>query len=151
MKITGDISSGEWTNFYSILINFQWELWNWKRDSKKVQQASLDIQYFDIQEKQLIEDIKHQINVAYQNILSSRKKIKLQNRLLEQEKDRYRITENRYNEGLATFLDLNTAELALTEAETELHKNYITWYKNKLQLDFATGEINQKLVEAQNE
>jgi len=151
MKIHGDIASGEWTNFYSVLINFQWELWNWKRDSKKVQQSRLDLQYLDIQEKQLIEDIKHQINVAYQNLLSARKKIKLQNRLLEQEKDRYRITENRYNEGLATFLDLNTAELALTEAQTELHKNYITWYKNQLQLDFATGEINQKLVEAQNE
>jgi outer membrane protein TolC len=70
---------------------------------------------------------------------------------LEQEKERYRITENRYNEGLATFLDLNTAEIDLTKAETELHKNYISWYKNKLQLDFATGEISQKLVEAQNE
>jgi outer membrane protein TolC len=151
MKLTGDIVTEEWTNFYSVLINFQWELWNWKRDAKKVQQAKLDIQNLDIQEKQTIEDIKHQITIAYQNLLSAAKKIILQKRLVDQEKERFRITENRYQQGLATFLDLNAAELDLTEAETELHKNYITWYKNQLHLAFATGEIGKTVAEVTNE
>ena len=151
MKPTGDILKNEWTNFYSIFVNLQWELWNWKRDAKKVQQARLDLENLDLEELQLTQDIRHQVKIAYQHLLSSKKNIKLQERLVDQEKQRYNITENRYNQGLATFLDLNSAELALTEAETQLHKNFITWYKNKLQLDFATGNISQNNMEASDE
>jgi len=137
LKMTGDLFIDEWTNFYSVMI--------------KVQQAKLDIQNIELQESQLIQDIKHQIKVAYQNIQSSQKKIKLQQKLVSQEKERYRITEDRYNQGLATFLDLDSSELAYTEAETELHKYYITWYKNRLQLDFATGIISQNIEEVPND
>ena len=151
LKMTGDLFIDEWTNFYSVMINFQWELWNWNRDSKKVQQTRLDIQNIELQESQLIQDIKHQIKVAFQNLQSSQKKIKLQQKLVGQEKERYRITEERYNQGMATFLDLDSSELAYTEAETELHKYYITWYKNRLQLDFATGIISQNIEEVPNE
>jgi outer membrane protein TolC len=149
--MTGDLFIDEWTNFYSVMINFQWELWNWNRDSKKVQQAKLDIQNLELQELQLIQDIKHQINVAFQNLQSAQKKIKLQQKLVSQEKERYRITEERYNQGLVTFLDLDSSELAYTEAEIELHKDYITWYKNRLQLNFATGKISQNIEEVSND
>jgi outer membrane protein len=151
LKMTGDLFIDEWTNFYSVMINFQWELWNWNRDSKKVQQARLDFQNIELQESQIIQDIKHQIKVAYQNLQSSQKTIKLQKKLVSQEKERYRITEERYNQGLATFLDLDSSELAYTQAETELHKYYITWYKNRLQLDFATGIISKNIEETPNE
>jgi len=148
---TGDLFIDEWTHFYSVMINFQWALWNWNRNSKQVQQAKLDIQNLELQEMQLIQDIKYQIEVASQNLQSSQKNIKLQQKLVNQEKERYRITEERFDQGLATFLDLDSSELAYTEAELELHKYYITWYKNRLQLDFATGIISQNLEEVSNE
>ena len=151
LKMNGDLFIDEWTNFYSIMINFQWELWNWNRDSRKVQQARLDIQNIELQESQLVQDIKHQIKVAYQNLQSSQKNIKLQQKLVRLEKERYKITEERYQQGLATFLDLDSSELAYTQAETELHKYYITWYKNRLQLDYATGIISQNIEEVSNE
>jgi outer membrane protein TolC len=151
LKMTGDLFIDEWTNFYSVLINFQWELWNWNRDSKKVQQAKLDIRNLELQELQFMQDIKHQIKIAYQNLLSTQRKIVLQKKLVSQEQKKYRITEERYNQGLATFLDLDSSELAFTEAETELRKNYINWYKNRLQLDFATGMISQNIEEVYND
>jgi outer membrane protein TolC len=151
LKMTGDLFIDEWTNFYSFLINFQWELWNWNRDSKKVQQARLDIQNLELQESQLIQDIKYQIKIAYQNLLSTQKKILLQKKLVSQEQEKYRITEERYNQGLATFLDLDSSELDYTAAETELLKNYINWYKNRLQLDYATGMISKNIEEVYND
>ena len=151
LKMTGDLFIDEWTNFYSFLINFQWELWNWNRDAKKVQQARLDLQNLELQETQLIQDIKHQIKIAYQNLLSTQKKIVLQKKLVRQEQEKYRITEERYNQGLATFLDLDSSELDYTAAETGLLKYYINWYKNRLQLDFATGTISQTIEEVNND
>jgi outer membrane protein TolC len=151
LKPNGDILKNEWINFYSVLVNFSWELWNWKRDKRKVQQARLDLDRLNIQENQIIRDIRHQTEVAYQNLLSSRKRIQLQSRLLAQEKERFEITEKRFQQGLATFLDLDSSELALTEAEVELHTNYMQWLKSELQLDFATGEISKKFVEVTDE
>jgi outer membrane protein TolC len=151
LKMNGDLFIDEWTNFYSFLINLQWELWNWNRDSKKVQQARLDIKNLELEEQRLVQDIKHQIKISYQNLLSSQKKIILQRKLVSQEKERYRITEDRYNQGLATFLDLDSSELSYTEAETELHQNYINWYKNRLQLDYVTGMISQYIKEVYND
>lgn len=151
LKMSGDLFIDKWSNFYSVMINFQWELWNWNRDSKKVQQARLDVQNLELQEQQLIKDIKHQIKVADQNLQSSQHNITLQQKLVNQEKERYRLTEDRFNQGLATFLDLNSSELAYTEAQIELHKYYIIWYKNRLQLDFATGLISQNIEEDFND
>ena len=151
MKPNGDVLKNDWTNFYSIMINFQWELWNWKRDAKKVQQAELEIQKMDLQELQLIEDIRQQIEIACQNLQSAKKTIILQKKLVNQEKLRYRITDERYKQGLATFLDLNSSESSLTEAEAILHKNYISWYQNKLQLIYATGKIRYQTAEVSHE
>ena len=151
LKPTGDLLKSDWTNFYSIMVNFQWDLWNWRRDAKKVQQAQLDFQQLDVQESQVVADIRHQIKVAYYNLQSAQKKIKLQQKLSDQEKERFRITEQRYEQGLVTFLDLNSAELSLTEAETELREYYISWYKNKLQLDYASGAISHNNEEVPNE
>ena len=57
LKMSGDLFIDKWSNFYSVMINFQWELWNWNRDSKKVQQARLDVQNLELQEQQLIKEL----------------------------------------------------------------------------------------------
>ena len=67
--------------------------------------------------------------------------IQLQKQLLQQEKERYRITEEKYQQGQISALDVSTAEHALTQAHLEQQKNYINWYQYRLQLDFANGKI----------
>ncbi|TFG94514.1 MAG: TolC family protein, partial [Calditrichales bacterium] len=151
LKPTGDLFKNEWTNFYSIFVNFQWELWNWKRDARKVQQVRLDIERLDIQELQMFKDIRHQVEVAWRTCQSTRKMIQLQEALVAQEKEQFRITGQRYNQGLSTMIDLNAAESSLTEVEIELHKHYIDWFRNKLQLAFAIGTLGQDLEEVMNE
>jgi outer membrane protein TolC len=131
----------EWMDYYTITFNFQWKLWSWKRNYRKVQQSRLDFERLDLEIQQLQHDISQQVKEAYQNLLSVRDQIRLQEKLADQERMRYQLTHDRYEQGLVTSLDLSSAEHALTEAELILQKNYISWYQQQLNLKLATGTI----------
>jgi outer membrane protein TolC len=123
------------------MVNFQWDLCNWKRYKNKVQQSRLEYQRLDLEEQQLLLDINNEIKEAYEQHKIILRQIEMQNRLYAQEKDRYEITHGRFQQGLTTALDLSSAEHALTSAQLQLQKSYVDWYKNNLQMQYATGQI----------
>lgn len=135
--------ASNWMTFYTLGVGLQWEFWNWNRDRRRVEQSRLEYQKLDLQSQQLLLDVKQQVTEAYEMLQSTRDQILLQRRIVAQEHERYRITENTYVEGLATNLDLSTAETSLIDAELQLQQNYILWYQYRLQLDFATGGIGK--------
>ena len=63
---------------------------------------------------------------------------------MAQEKERYRIAGRKFEQGMATSLDMSDAEKKLTEAELLLQKDYVEWRQYQLQLDYATGLIGKK-------
>jgi len=131
----------EWMDYYAVGVNLQWNLWNWKKDQRKVQQMNYEVQRLQLQNQKLVQDILQQVKEAYQHLKTTFQQIQLQKQLLKQEKERYRITEEKYQQGQVSTLDISTAEHALTQAHLEQQKNYINWYQYRLQLDFATGII----------
>ena len=64
-------------------------------------------------------------------------------KLVDQEKERYRITREKYQQGLATTIDLSDAENSLTVAELQLQQSYINWLKDKANMRYLTGTIYQ--------
>ncbi len=137
--------ANEWMSYYTVGVNLQWQLWNWKRDQYRVQQARLEMQNLSLEQQNLVREIQQQVEEAYQHLQTTREQIQLQKQFVAQERERYRITENRYDQGLATPLDLRSAENSLTGAELQLQQNYIEWFQFRLQLEVATGEIGKNL------
>jgi outer membrane protein len=131
----------EWMDYYILNLTLQWELWNWRRDADKVQQARLEQQKLELENQKLVNDIKQQVKEVYLYLQSLIQQIQLQKRLIDQENERYRITQEKFQQGLMTSLDLNTAEHALTEAQLRLQENNISWQKYKIQLEFVCGTI----------
>jgi outer membrane protein TolC len=76
-----------------------------------------------------------------------RQQIELQRRLVSQEQERYRITRENYEQANATSLDLSIAENTLTSAELTLEQNHMEWFRRKLELQFATGEIGRESLD----
>ncbi len=139
--LDGFFFSGEWVDFYNVMINFQWDLWDWNRDKNKVQQSKIAYQRLELEEQQLLLDITNEIKEVYEQGEIYVRQIEMKSRLFTQEKDRYEITQERFQQGLTTALDLSSAEHALTSAQLQLQKSYIDWYKNNLQLQYTTGQI----------
>jgi outer membrane protein len=136
-----NIFKDEWMKYYNVTVGLQWELWNWNRDANKVQQAILERQKLDTEHQKLVNDVQQQVKEVYLNLQSIAQQILLQQRLVEQENERYRITQEKFQQGAMTSLDLNTAEHALTEAQLRLQENYTSWQKYKIQLEYVCGTI----------
>lgn len=140
-RLDGYIFDGSWFDFYNIMLTFQWELWSWNKDKRKVQQVQLESERLDLAQQELLNNIQQQVKNAYQMLDITRNQVYLQQQLAEQEAERFRQTNERFQQGVTTILDLNSAENDLTSAELELEKSKILWHKYKLQLDHATGII----------
>jgi outer membrane protein TolC len=141
----------EWMDYYTAGVKLQWELWNWGQSKGRVRQTQLTIEKIDLQNEQLKKDILQQVEEACKNLEMTRTQINLNKNLIALEKERYRIVNENYKQGLSTTIDLNNAELSLTSAELELQKDYISWFQNQLLLDYATGDIAKNIQEVSNE
>ena len=134
----------QWTDLYIIGINLQWEPWNWGRRKHEVKQISYAINQLNTEQEKQIQSIHNEVKQAFKNLQSDRDQILLTRRLLAQEKDRFTIIQNQYVQGLATTIDLNDAEIALTAADLQLQQTQIKWLKDQAFLAFVTGKINSQ-------
>lgn len=88
----------------------------WKNKSK-IQQAEARIKQLSANESMLTDNIRMQINEAFQGYLVSVKKIEVYEKAITQATENYRITKNKYNNSLATTTDLLEADVALFQAK----------------------------------
>ncbi len=138
-----NIFKDRWMDYYTVGLNLQWELWNWRSNQRKVEQTQLELQRVSLQAEQLRRDVLQQVTEAYQYLQATKEQISLQRNLLNQEAERYRLVQEKYAQSSATTLDLSSAEKTLTEADLLLQQNYIEWFQYKLLLDYATGVIGK--------
>ncbi len=133
----------EWMNYYTVGINLRWHLWNRSKVRNRVQQAKQSIDILTVEEQKIIASIEQEVKQSYRNMLSDIDQIQMSQSLLDQENERYRITKQKFEQGLTTTIDLTDAESSLTAAELQLKQTYISWLKNKTQMDYATGIIDR--------
>jgi len=88
----------------------------WKNKSK-IQQAEAKLKQLAAGENMLSDNIRMQINEAYQLYLVSVKKIEVYEKAITQATENYRITKNKYDNSLATTTDLLEADVALFQAK----------------------------------
>lgn len=131
----------QWMDYYTVGINLSWNLWDWKRDRRAVEQSRIEFRRLDLQSQQTVLDIQEQIDQAYQTLRGIRNQIHTQQKLVLQERERYRQMESRFDQGQASQLDLSSTDRGVTQAELQLRQLYIRWKQMKLRLSFATGEI----------
>jgi outer membrane protein len=138
-----DFFRDEWMSYYTVELMASWELWNWTQDEREVEKAQLELKGFDLQSRQIEQDIRQQVSEAFQRLQGVRDQVGLQEQLVKQEQEHYRITLARFEQARATSLDLSNAEKTLTSAELTLRQNLVEWLECKLQLQFALGSFEK--------
>lgn len=133
----------EWMDYYTVGVNLQWSLWNWGRDYRKIKQARYEYDRLNLQNQELVNQINQQVKETYRYLENIREQIELQQKLVDQERTRYQMTEDMYLQAQATSLDLSDAERRLTEADLLLKEKYMEWYQYYLKMDYVTGTIGQ--------
>jgi outer membrane protein len=88
----------------------------WKTGAK-VHEAQAQLREVQANESMLTDNIRLQINQAYENYLLSRKKIDVYAKAIEQANENYSVTKNKYDNSLATTTDLLEADVAQLQAK----------------------------------
>ncbi len=131
----------EWMDYYTVGVNLKWNIWNWGRTRKQVQQTSLTLDLLNLEYNKIKNDIEQEIAEIYQYLQNDLEQIELKKQLLEQEKERYRVTREKYRQGIATLVDLSDAEAALTTADLQIRQAFISLLIHQAQMKMAMGEF----------
>jgi outer membrane protein len=108
------------TNAVNVGVGVKYNLSSLWKTKSKIAQAQARAQQLSESRQMLTDDIRLQINQAYQSYLLSQKKIQVYQKAVEQATENYRITKNKYNNSLATTTDLLDADVAQLQTKLNL-------------------------------
>jgi outer membrane protein len=104
------------TNAVNLGLGVQYSISSLWKNNSKVKQAEAREKQVAASEELLADAIRLQVNQAYQNYLSSRKKIDVYQTAIAQATENYRIINNKYQNSLATTTELLDADVARLQA-----------------------------------
>jgi outer membrane protein len=105
------------TNAVNVGIGVKYNLSSLWKTKTKIQAAEARTKQLTASQEMLNDNIRLQINQAYQNYLVSRKKIEVLEKSVVQATENYRITKNKYDNSLATTTELLDADVALLQSK----------------------------------
>ena len=105
-----------WVKTAMVGLQLQIPLFHGLSRVAKVQQAELSHRQVMEQQSAVTEAIKTQLNSVLYKMAQAKNRIEVQKKSIEQAQLGYRIAQSRYKNGLGTQLEVNDAEVALTQA-----------------------------------
>ncbi|GEO07992.1 TolC family protein [Segetibacter aerophilus] len=103
------------TNAVNVGVGVQYSLSSlWK--NSQVEQAKAREKQVEASEEILNDNVRLEVNQAYQNYLSSRKKIEVYQTAIAQAEENFKIVRNKFQNQLATTTDLLDADVAQLQA-----------------------------------
>lgn len=130
------------TNALNLGIGVQYNLASlWKKNTKLLQAKARETQLAASQE--ILEDaVLLQVNQDYQNYMLSKKKIEVYQKAVAQAAENFRITNNKFNNSLATVPDLLEADVALLQSKLNLQTSKADAVTTYYKLLLTTGVFN---------
>ena len=108
------------TNAIDFGVGVKYDLSSLWKTKSRIEQAQARIEQLSASQDILNDNIRLEINQAYQAYLLSRKKIEVYQKAVEQATENYRITKNKYDNALATTTDLLDADVAQLQTRIDV-------------------------------
>jgi outer membrane protein len=129
----------DWQNYYTISLSLSIPLFNGFDTLAKVGQSKAAIREIEWNRKGLAEMISFEVKQAVLNRTQARETLLSQEKNVEQAREAVRIAELNYSEGLATNLDVLTAQVGLRQASTNYSQALYDCVMSDAQLEKALG------------
>ena len=105
------------TNALNIGVSAKYSISSLWKTNAKLEKAKAQQQQLVYTQEMLDENIRMEITRSYEDYYLAQKKIEVFTRAIEQADENYKITKNKYNNGLATLTELLDADLAELRAK----------------------------------
>lgn len=129
-----------WENYYTISLALNIPIFNGFAGQAQAAQARALARELDYSIKGLTEAIKLEVDQAILNYQQAREALLSQQKNVEQAAEAVRLAELNFSEGLATTLDVTTAQVALSQARTNYAQALYECLIALANLEKATGE-----------
>ncbi len=127
--------SDSWTA--SLLLNIP--IFDGARTIGEVRKAKVDYYQAMLAEQQLLDDIRLEVEQAYDNLIQAGKALEMQSETIAQAEEGRRIADLRYESGVGTQLEVLSAQTALTQSRTQFIQTVHMYRLAKAALKKATG------------
>jgi len=130
---------GSWQNFYAINLSVTLPIFNGFEARAQIGQSKAMIRELDWTRKGLSDAIVLEVRQTVLDRNQARETLLSQEKNVEQAREAVRIAELNYAEGLATNLDVSTAQVALSQARTNYSQALYDCVVSQAQLEKAVG------------
>jgi outer membrane protein TolC len=131
------------TNAINIGVGIKYDLASLWKTKTKVQQAKIKEQQLQLNEEMMTDNVRMQINQAYQAYLVSVKKIQVYEKAVLQAEENYRITKNKFDNSLTTTTELLDADVALLQTKLSVTNSKADSFLAYNKLLQVSGLINK--------
>ncbi|UCE94224.1 MAG: TolC family protein [Flavobacteriaceae bacterium] len=125
-------------NNYLVGLQLSWDIFSGYKNIGKIHQEKAQLEKVNLEKEKYIEESALEVNKAVRQLNDAKKQIELSGLALEQSKEAYRITNNRFREGLEKSKDLLYAETKYHEKELEYARAIFNFNFSKVYLKFLT-------------
>lgn len=110
------------TNVVNVGVGVQYNIGSLWKTKAKVAQAQASEKELTARQEMLTDEVRMDINRAYQNYLSTQKKIEVEEKSVINATENYRITKNKHDNNLVTTTELLDANVALLQSKINLQE-----------------------------
>jgi outer membrane protein TolC len=128
-----------WQSYYSVNLVLDIPLFNGFSAQAQVGRSKAIMRELELTQKGMAEMIKFEVQQSILNYKQARESLLSQEKNVEQAQEAVRIAELNYSEGLATSLDVSTAQVALSQAKTNYSQALFDCVISLAQLEKAIG------------
>jgi outer membrane protein len=134
-----NFQKGNWQSYYTINLAFSIPIFNGFVTSARVGQSKAMIKELELVDKGLQDMIKFEVRQAILKLKEAHESLLSQEKNVEQAQESLRIAELNFTEGMATTLDVSSAQAALSQAKTNYSQALYDYVISRAQLDKAMG------------
>jgi len=129
------------TNAVNIGVGVKYNIASLWKTKSKLQAATARVKQVEASQEMLGDNIRMQINQAYQSYFVSTKKIEVLEKAVIQATENYRIIKNKYDNSLATTTELLDADVALLQSKLSVTNAKADSFLAYNRLLYAAGSL----------
>ncbi len=120
---------------WDIGITLSYDIWNWMTTKYQIQQAEESYRQIDFAYQQLKDGITLEVSQNYFTLQKAKEKIETAKLTVRQAEENYRITQEKFRNGLVSSTELLDAETALLGSKISLNASYLEFQLAKINLE----------------
>ncbi|MBQ8746147.1 MAG: TolC family protein [Rikenellaceae bacterium] len=129
-----------WQHPISIGVSLSVPIFSGFKNTNKVRQVRNQIRQLELQRDYVAKSTDVQVRSSINNLLTAREKMFANEKTVAQAQKAYDISNTRYKAGAGTILELNTAELSLTQAKLNYSQAIYDYISAKADYDQIVGK-----------